>query len=61
MTLLIYQALRRSFEGLDFSIPLGWTAAAVCLVAGVLALSTWYALRSSRTGSIVAVLREDSA
>lgn len=61
VTLLIYQAMRLSFEGLDFSIPLGWTAAAVCLVAGVLALSTWYALRSSRTGSIVAVLREDSA
>ena len=61
VTFLIYQAMRLSFEGLAFSIPLGWTTAAVCLVAGVLALSTRYALRRSRMGSIVAVLREDAA
>lgn len=61
VTFLIYQAMRLSFEGLAFSIPLGWTTAAVCLVAGVLALSTRYALRRSRMGSIVTVLREDAA
>lgn len=61
VTFLIYQAMRLSFEGLAFSIPLGWTTAAVCLVAGVLALSTRYALHRSRMGSIVAVLREDAA
>lgn len=60
VTLFIYQAMMMSFANLDFVVSAGWVFAAVGVVALVLALSTYYALRKSSAGSIVQTLREDA-
>lgn len=60
VTFMVFQAMSLSFAGLNFEMPLGWVLGAIGLVVGVLALSTLYALRKSRAGSIVQMLREDA-
>ncbi|MDO4436610.1 MAG: ABC transporter permease [Coriobacteriaceae bacterium] len=60
VTFLVWQAMRASFYGIDLMLPFGWVLAAFGLVIGVLALSTWYALRKSSAASIVQTLREDT-
>ena len=61
---LLYQAMRYSFYGLTFTLPWAWVAGAVAgavaVVLGVLLVSVLYALRKSRSDSIVEALREDA-
>ena len=56
---LLWQSMRYSFYGMDFTLPWAWVAGAVAVVLGVLLVSVVYALRKSRADSIVEALRED--
>ena len=57
---MLYQAMKYSFYGLEFTLPWAWVAGAVAVVLGVLLASVLYALRKSRSDSIVEALREDA-
>lgn len=59
VTYFIWRAMCTSFYEIDYSLPLDWVIASFCVVVGVLALSTRYALRKSGHGSIIQTLRED--